>query len=254
MIGQVVIVTGVLGQIGSEIALALLSRGALVAGIDPTSLKENNPFHLDLIKSKDFLFFQGDCKKKKTLQKFISLVKKDLGEVTDVVACAGVAVFTPFLDRSDAELDFVYDVNLKGTINLIRQFLSLKTSKTKSSSVVIIASHYGVISPNPAIYGDSKRNSSEIYGATKAGLIQLARYYAVHASELNVRFNSVSPGGVLNKELQNDFFIDEYSKRCPMGRLASVSEVVGPVLFLLSSASSYVNGHNLVVDGGMTAW
>ena len=254
MIGRVVLVTGVLGQIGSEIAIALLKKGATVIGIDLANLNRDIPLHQEMESAGNFLFYQGDCASKGEIKKIFATVNERLGQVSDIVACAGVAVFTPFTERSDEELDFVYNINLKGTINIVNQFLKFKASGDNASSIVIIASHYGVISPNPDIYGDSKRNSSEIYGATKAGLIQLARYYAVHASEVNVRVNALSPGGVLNKNLQNDFFINKYSEKCPMGRLANVEEIVGPVLFLLSPESSYVNGHNLIVDGGMTAW
>jgi NAD(P)-dependent dehydrogenase (short-subunit alcohol dehydrogenase family) len=83
----------------------------------------------------------------------------------------------------------------------------------------------------------------------------MTRYFAVHLAPHDIRVNSVSPGGIINPiEPQGADFQESYGFRCPIGRLADTSEIVGPVIFLLSSLSSYVNGHNLIVDGGMTSW
>ena len=83
----------------------------------------------------------------------------------------------------------------------------------------------------------------------------MTKYFAVHASEFNVKVNSVSPGGVFNpRNPQSKFFQDNYNYRCPMKRMADTKEIVAPILFLLSDASSYINGHNIVIDGGMSAW
>ena len=83
----------------------------------------------------------------------------------------------------------------------------------------------------------------------------MTRYFSVHLSNKNIRVNSISPGGLLNeKSLQNKKFIKKYSFRNPMGRMGYVNEIIGAAVYLVSDASSYTNGHNLVVDGGMSAW
>lgn len=147
------------------------------------------------------------------------------------------------------------DVNLKGTLLCSKEFIKHRKENGNHGTVVNIASHYGLISPDPRIYIDCDRQNSEIYGATKAGIIQMTRYYAVHAAPFDIRFNSVSPGGVRNPENpQGPEFQKEYNLRCPAGRMAETHEIVGAIIFLLSPAASYINGHNLVVDGGMTCW
>ena len=114
---------------------------------------------------------------------------------------------------------------------------------------------YGLISPDFRIYNQGDRKNSEIYGATKAGIIQLTKYFAVHLAENNIRVNSISPGGVYNSDNpQSESFIKNYSYRCPMKRMAKVEEISGAVVFLSSSASSYITGQNLVIDGGMSCW
>ena len=93
----------------------------------------------------------------------------------------------------------------------------------------------------------------------------MTKYFAVHATEKNIRTNCVSPGGIsdenseignntLQKIKQGTGFKLEYTNRCPMKRLANVNEVVSPILYLISNSSSYINGHNIIVDGGFTVW
>ena len=110
-------------------------------------------------------------------------------------------------------------------------------------------------SPDPRSYTDTDRQNSEVYGATKAGVIQMTRYFAVHMAQKNIRVNCVSPGGILNPtHPQGKDFIKNYSDRCPMGRMAHTHEIVGAVLYLSSSAASYTTGQNVVVDGGLSCW
>ena len=127
--------------------------------------------------------------------------------------------------------------------------------KDHTGSIVNIASMYGSISPDPRIYTDCDRKNSEVYGATKAGIIQMTRYFAVHLAEMNIRVNCVSPGGLYNPDApQGEDFVKNYSYRNPMGRMGNAEEIIGVVLYLSSNAASYTNGQNIVVDGGMTSW
>jgi NAD(P)-dependent dehydrogenase (short-subunit alcohol dehydrogenase family) len=139
----------------------------------------------------------------------------------------------------------------------MKEFFKYLIKSKNMGSVVNVASHYGIISPDPRIYTDCNRRNSEIYGATKAGVIQMTKYFAVNAREdgANVRVNAVAPGGILNEDNpQGHDFQKLYSERCPMQRMAYVNEMSGPILFLLSSDAAYINGHTIVVDGGMSVW
>ena len=93
-----------------------------------------------------------------------------------------------------------------------------------------------------------------MYGATKAGVIQMARYFAVALSKERIRVNSVSPGGVFNPDNpQSSSFIQEYISRVPLCRMGDSSEIANAIIFLTSESASYITGHNLVVDGGYSA-
>jgi NAD(P)-dependent dehydrogenase (short-subunit alcohol dehydrogenase family) len=120
----------------------------------------------------------------------------------------------------------------------------------RAGNIVNIGSMYGVVSADPNLYGSTGLDSSDGYAASKAGLIHLTRYLAVNLAKHNIRVNTLTPAGVFNNQPRE--FLDKYLPKCPMGRMLNCEELVGPLLFLLSSASSYVTGHNLVVDGGFT--
>ena len=94
--------------------------------------------------------------------------------------------------------------------------------------------------------------SSSAYTAGKAGVGGLIKYYAVKFSDLNYRFNSVALGGIQSGQNQN--FIDAYSNRVPLGRMANVSEVIEALISLSSPKMSYLNGQTILYDGGMSAW
>ena len=125
-----------------------------------------------------------------------------------------------------------------------------------SASVINVASMYGMVSPDLRNYLTARGSNPPFYGATKAALIQWTRYAACEFGPEGIRVNSISPGAFPSNSVQeNDLdFIKRLEHKIPAGRVGQVDEVCGPVVFLASQASSYVNGANLSVDGGWTAW
>ena len=125
-----------------------------------------------------------------------------------------------------------------------------------AGSVVFFASMYGQVAPDPRIYPAPLTPNPIDYGASKAALLQLCRYLAVHYGPSGVRFNCVTPGPFPNPSVQeaNPEFVRNLAARTALGRIGRNEEIVGPTLFLLSDDSSYVTGHSLVVDGGWTTW
>lgn len=132
--------------------------------------------------------------------------------------------------------------------------LSIELARASSSmlrSIVNVASMYGVIAANPNLYANPKTESPVNYGVVKAGLIHLTRELAVRLAP-SIRVNSVSFGGVEGRA--DDAFVERYARLCPTGRMLRENEVFEPVRFLSDDASSGVTGHNLIVDGGWSAW
>jgi len=244
---KVVLITGSSGQIGTELCRAFKKMGSIVVGIDIVEPKKE---------LKDLIFFKKDITNKKDISALFNELRNTFDSIDILVNNAGVSIFTPYHDRSKEELDFVLDTNIKGSFYFIQEFIEFQKSKKHiERSIVNVSSMYGLISPDFRIYNQGDRKNSEIYGATKAGIIQLTKYFAVHLAENNIRVNSISPGGVYNSDNpQSESFIKNYSYRCPMKRMAKVEEISGAVVFLSSSASSYITGQNLVIDGGMSCW
>jgi len=164
---------------------------------------------------------------------------------------AGVAVFTPFEKRTFTEFDTVMKVNVYGTF-FCSQYALQHMEKQRSGCIINIGSIYGVVSPDPRVYGKSGRNSSEVYGASKAGVIQITKYLAVHVKCKDIRINCISPGGIFN--FQSDDFVKNYVQKTPMGRMGKEKDIVGVIEFLSSDKASYITGQNIVIDGGFSIW
>jgi NAD(P)-dependent dehydrogenase (short-subunit alcohol dehydrogenase family) len=129
--------------------------------------------------------------------------------------------------------------------------------RRRSGAMLFTASIYGVVGADQRIYEGSSYeghpiNTPAAYAASKGAIVSLVRHLSAELGAWGIRVNALTPGGVSSG--QNGVFQKKYSARVPLGRMALGDEMVGPAMFLLSDAASYVTGHNLVVDGGLTAW
>lgn len=152
-----------------------------------------------------------------------------------------------------------YEVSVMAAHNLLKYSLpSLRRAvrSTGEASVINVGSMYGVVSPDPRIYDTAGGTNPPFYGAAKAAMIQWSKYAACEFGKEGIRVNSISPGPFPSTQVQQTSpeFIARLEQKVPMGRIGQAREMMGPILFLASSAASFVNGTNLVVDGGWTAW
>jgi NAD(P)-dependent dehydrogenase (short-subunit alcohol dehydrogenase family) len=171
------------------------------------------------------------------------------GRIDFLINCAALQITKPFEKMSVTEFRDSIDVNLNSAYICIKA-VSDAMIQQKKGVIVNIGSIYGVVSADPAIYGSSGLNSPDAYAASKGGLIHLTKYLAANLASHGIRVNCLSPGGVFNN--QPDEFLEKYAAKCPMRRMVNREELIGPLKFLLSDASSCVTGHNLIVDGGFT--
>ena len=244
---KVAVITGATGQLGKVICRGFQQAGARVVGID---------VNIDANVLEGVDYYQMDITNKPQVHEVFEKIIEKYEKLDILVNNAGVSTFEPFEQRSEESFDWVMDINLKGTFFCIQAYVNLYDKyEFKSGSIVNVGSTFGVVSPDFRNYTDCNRKNSEIYGATKAGVIQMTKYFSVHLAERNIRINAISPGGIYNpKSPQGEDFIKNYSFRCPMKRMANEDEMIGAVLYLASKAASYTTGQNIIIDGGATCW
>jgi NAD(P)-dependent dehydrogenase (short-subunit alcohol dehydrogenase family) len=241
--GRLAVVTGGAGQIGGEIARGLEERGARVAVFD----LEAEQFRVDVT---DRAALEAAVEEVGTPHILVNAA------ALDSPPDAPAEEVGPFESYPEASFDAVMDVNVKGTL-LSCQVVGARMAAEGRGSIVNISSVYGMLSPVQALYDFRRAGGDEFYkpvaySVSKSALYNLTRYLATYWAKSGVRVNTLTLAGVAND--QPPEFVDAYTARMPLGRMADVREVVGPVVFLASDASSYVTGSNLVVDGGWSAW
>ena len=240
---KTVILTGINGQLGKAIKTKLINENYNVIGIDLKFVK-NSKLNFNYI---------SDITDEINVNKFFDDLKKNKIYPDILINNAGIGTYGNIKYRKTSEIKNVMEVNLLGTINMIK-FFYIHSKKFKSLKKIInISSIYGVISPKFEIYEkNDSRYSSEIYCSTKAGIIQMTKYFATNFSRENITVNAVSPGGIINTKFQTKKFIKNYNKNVPLKRMADVKDIVGPIFFLCSNDSNYINGQNIIVDGGLS--
>jgi NAD(P)-dependent dehydrogenase (short-subunit alcohol dehydrogenase family) len=249
--GRLAVVTGGAGQVGGEIARGLAACGAEVAIFDIAEPAEDEGVQSFVVDVTD--------------RAAIERATAELSGVPHILVNAAALdsppdapaeEVGPFEDYPAESFDRVMQVNVKGTL-LACQVIGARMADEGRGSVVNVSSIYGMLSPVQELY-DFRRDSGETffkpiaYSVSKSALYNLTRYLATYWAKSGVRVNTLTLAGVWNGQPQE--FLDAYTARMPLGRMAEASEVVGPVVFLSSDASSYVTGANVVVDGGWSAW
>ena len=264
--GRVIIVTGGLGQIGTQFTLEFIDRGARVAVFgrhipDEKTLHERFPDAAGRL-----MCCAVDITSKASVQAGLQEVVARWGVPHVLVNNAGLdtqpsappEVSGPFEDFPEDVWREVLEVNMTGTF-FCCQVVGGAMAKAGRGSIVNIGSIYGMLSPIQDIYAYKEKKTGRAfikpvaYSASKSGLYNFTRYLATYWGRKGVRVNILTPSGV-RRDTQDAEFQANYCARMPMGRMAEADEFNGAVVFLASDASRYMTGSNLVVDGGWTSW
>ena len=257
--GRVTVLTGGGGILGRRIALALSRHGAKVAVVDCTLDKATTACSVEEGSPGLRRPYAADVRSSTSLRDLRDRVLQELGApdvLVNAVAWKSEHFFDPFERFPVDDWNEVMQVNCTGVMLACQTFGS-DMAERGSGSIINFLSIYGIVAPDPRIYEGSEYegkpiNTPAVYTASKAAVWGLTKYLAAYWAPRNVRVNALTPGGVYSG--QNAAFVQRYSNRVPLGRMASRDEMSGAVVFLASKASSYVTGQNLVVDGGLTVW
>ena len=267
---QTILVTGSLGLIGKEITKSLYDFGANLILTDI----HNEDFYIKNYKQKlknirgnnnqKILYKQADITNTKSIVELIDFSEKKFNRIDTLINLAGTdaKIDDELNNNLDSFENFPIElweksinVNVNGVFK-ITQSVSKHMKKNRSGNIILTASTYSLVSPNPNLYKDTnskiKISKPIDYVASKSIIPNYTRYLATHLSKNGIRANYVVPHGIENKNPQ--WFKDNFAKLSPLNRMCNVNELCGPYVFLASKASSYINGASLVVDGGWTAW
>lgn len=259
---QVIILTGSAGRLGKNFSHVLADAGANLVLIDIDN-KENKKLEKQLLKKfkTKILTSNTDITEKKQLEILAKQVIKKFGKVNGLV---NNAFYSPRLNVEKSAMKFeeyetemwndVISVNLTGVFLSSQVFGKIMSKQKTGGNIVNISSIYGINGADQRIYEDSKLNSPPSYAATKGAVVNFTKYLAAYWNRKNIRVNTMTLGGVEDKSYMNKKFLKNYSNKTMIGRMARNDEYNGALVFLLSNASSYMTGANLVLDGGWSAW
>jgi len=263
---KVIVVTGAAGQLGGQYVRATLEVGCRVVALDYDL--DNPKGNLSSLQSDDLMTLEVDITKKTSIQGALKKICERFGKIDGLINNAAIDAPPGGSDENTGSFeaypedawDKMMEVNLKGMFLCCQVFGSDMAAKRKGS-IVNIASIYGMLSPDQRIYEYKYKNVGAeakpffkpvAYSVTKSGVYNLTRWLATYWALSNIRVNTLTLAGVFNN--QDETFLKNYTQKVPMGRMAKQDEYCGAVLFLLSDASSYMTGSNMIVDGGFCCW
>ncbi len=241
--GQTAIVTGASQGLGRAVAMALAASGAKVACVARNAEKLAETCAAIRAFGGQAEPFAGDVKNREAVDQLVDKIAEEWGRLDILVNNAGITRDTLLPRMSDAEWDDVIETNLRGT------FLF-----TRAACRYMMKARYGRIINMASVSGLIGNPGQTNYSASKAGMIGMTRSLSKELGSRNVTVNAVAPGFIESEMTQRlgDTILEEVKKRIPLRRIGIADDVAACVLFLASPAASYITGHVLTVDGGMT--
>jgi NAD(P)-dependent dehydrogenase (short-subunit alcohol dehydrogenase family) len=261
--GRVAVVTGALGNLGPVWAQALLEAGATVIGLDLPGVEPNAAFSELQAAYPDSVTLVGASVTDRAALTAARDLVRDRHDVPSVLVNNAGIDAPPAASGGGHRLeDIPFDVNRRifevNTLGVfqVMQVFGADMAAAGRGSIINIGSLYASVSPDARFYdhivSDPPFLKPPAYGASKAAIVNLTKYFATAWGPSGVRVNTLSPGGVLGA--QDEQFKRKFNSRVPLGRMALHQDLIGPLQFLASDASAYVTGAELRVDGGFTVW
>lgn len=265
--GRVAVVTGGVGLLGAEFCRTLAEAGAAVAVVDLNEPASRAVAAAMTKSGYHALALPTDITEPDSVHASVENILSEFGRLDILVNSAALdPKFDPEAVRKgitpggfeDYPLDLwnsALNVNLTGMFLMTQACVKPMLEQGKKGSIINICSTYGLNGPDQRIYvREGKRVAFKpvYYTVTKAGVMGFTKYLAAYYAGTEIRVNALTPGGVFNNH--EEYFVQNYSAKTILGRMANKDEMNGALLFLASDASSYMTGNNVVVDGGWTAW
>jgi gluconate 5-dehydrogenase len=251
--GRVALVTGATGHLGCEMAAGLAEAGATVV-VASRSLEraEEASRNLPSISGSRHFAVELDHLDGDSIHAGFEAAVKAAGKIDILVNNGHQATTKTWHDVTADEFNAQL-ANATGYFLLAKAVRDHVVSRGAPASVILLGSMYGIVSSSPEVYEGIGPGNPVAYQALKGGIIQMTRHLAVHWAADQIRVNTLSPGPFPAAGRAPEELCRRLAERTPLGRLGNAEELKGAVVYLASDASSFVTGHNLVVDGGWTA-
>jgi NAD(P)-dependent dehydrogenase (short-subunit alcohol dehydrogenase family) len=243
--GKTILITGASSGIGRQCAIDCASVGAKVILVarDETRLQET----ISMLTGCGHSAYSFDLNNLEGIKNFAGQIMMENGALDGFIHAAGVEMTKPFKIITPADYESVMKLNTFSGLELARQFTSSMKSFNKAGSIIFMASITGIIA----------RTALTAYSASKGALISASRVMAVELAKRNIRVNCISPGTILTPMMESflaSLTEEQYKARVsgfPLG-LGKTTDISSTSIFLLSDASRWITGQNIVVDGGYT--
>lgn len=253
--GKVIIITGGMGLLGKAFAEACAQFGANIVLADIEKMNsEEYAKEMSKRHSREMIGVSINVGNREDVEKLKKITLEKFGKIDGLINChqnKTAKFFAKFEEYKDEDWDAVVETNLRGTY-LTCQIIGGYMAENGGGSVINMPSTYSVVAPNQNLYRGTSIGCPAAYSASKGGVMALSQYLSTYWANKGVRVNQITPHGVWNNHEEQ--FEKNFSELSPLKRMSYNHEVAGAAVFLLSDASSYVTGHNLMVDGGWTAW
>jgi NAD(P)-dependent dehydrogenase (short-subunit alcohol dehydrogenase family) len=253
--GKVIVITGGCGLIGRAFAEACAQFGAhvVLADIEAAQPAEKAT-ELEKRHNRPMLGVSVDVGSKASVISLKESVLAKFGKIDGLInghQNKTKSFFQKFEEYEEENWDAVVETNLKGTF-LVCQVLGSWMAERGEGAIINIPSTYSVVAPNQNLYKGTSLGCPAAYSASKGGVDALSQYLSTYWAARGVRVNQITPHGVWNNHEEQ--FEKNFANFSPLQRMSYNHEVANAAVFLLSDASTYVTGHNLLVEGGWTAW
>ena len=255
-------VVGGLGLIGKEVTIAFSEAGAKTVVIDLDSDKGHSFEKKMIKKGYDVLFNYFDCSD-------IEKIDKNFSELMNQYGCPDIFINCSYPRTKDWGKSSFKDIKITSFVQNIniqlnshawtsRMAAERMAKQGTGGSIIQLGSTYGIVGQDLTVYEGTDMHENMTYAAIKGGITNLTRLMASYYGQYNIRINTLCPGGLEGhvagkSNVQNQIFVEQYSKKTPLKRLGRAEEIASTALFLASEAASYITGTTIIVDGGWTA-
>lgn len=258
-----IVLTGALGILGQHFCSALVESGAnlIIADLDQQACEQFAQQLSQKFPQQKILPLAVDLAQEASIIQWSNNIFRHTENVDVLINNAALKsqnFFAALESFPLSDWEAVMRVNVTACFLCARE-IGTQMAKKEKGNIINVSSIYGLLGPDQRIYEGAHYenlggaiNTPLVYSASKGALIAMSRYLAAYWGNKGVRTNTLVPGGVSSG--QNSDFNDKYSQRVPLGRMARFNDLTGALLFLASDASEYMNGQNLIIDGGLSAW